>query len=64
MNDINIDEEVEDFKEPFEDSSKLFDLVYNIKDALKEFINRQALPLCENLRYEDMHNFILYILEQ
>ncbi len=65
MSDINSDEKAEDFiKESFEDSSELFDLVCNIKDALEEFINRQALPLCENLRYENMHDFILYILEQ
>lgn len=65
MTDINSDEEAKDFiKEPFEDSSELFDLVCNIKDTLEEYINRQSLPLCENLHYEDMHNFILYILEQ
>jgi hypothetical protein len=65
MSDINSDEEAEDFiKEPFEDSSELFDLVCNIKDALKEYISRQSLPLCENLHYGNMHDFILYILEQ
>lgn len=63
MSDINSEEE--DFiKEPFEDSTELFDLVCNIKDALEEYINRQSLPLCENLRYENMYDFILYILEQ
>jgi hypothetical protein len=65
MSDISSDEEADDFiKEPFEDSQELFDLVCNIKDALKEYIIRQGLPLCENLHYEDMHNFILYILEE
>ena len=44
------------------DSTKLVDLSYDIRQALFEYANDTACPLCEYLDMENMINYIEWVL--
>lgn len=49
----------EDELDEFDNNFDLDDVLYDLKDSLMEYINKQGLPLCEYMTLDDLRVFLL-----
>ncbi len=53
----------DNYDEDQDSDTKLIDLAYDIRQALFEYANETAYPLCEYLDMDNMINYIEWVLE-
>jgi hypothetical protein len=55
---VQYDDSYEDEICDFDNNFDFDDILYDLKDSLMEYINKQGLPLCEYLTMDDLRSFL------
>lgn len=55
---VQYDDSYEDEIYDFDNNFDFDDILYDLKDSLMDYINRQGLPLCEYMTMDDLRVFL------
>lgn len=55
---VQYDDSYEDEIYDFDNNFDFDDILYDLKDSLMDYINKQGLPLCEYMTMDDLRAFL------
>lgn len=61
---VHDDDDITTYTDEEDETMKIIDLSWDIRETLFEYVNDVAYPLCEYLDMDNMINYVEWVLEQ